>query len=217
MNSVHRCRSCGARPSWPCDRVPAAEGERQRLENQLEEFDRLNALITQILTLARAEAGQIALARTSVNLAAVTTTVVDQLEPVAEARQVILISGNSSGPVSVTGDAGWLERLLLVLLDNAIKFTPRGGRVHRAPRPRSRRGDADRAGSPASASISSRDALPHVFERFYRADPARSRETEGAGLGLALARWVAIQHRGTIDVASRSGQGSRFTLSLPTT
>jgi signal transduction histidine kinase len=116
--------------------------------------------------------------------------------------------------VVVTGDAGWLERLLLILLDNAIKFTPRGGQVH-----------VELSGEQGVARLSvtdngigiPEDALARVFDPFFRGDPARSRATEGGGLGLALARWVAIQHRGTIDVASRFGQGSRFTLSLPTT
>ena len=113
----------------------------------------------------------------------------------------------------MTGDAGWLERLLLILLDNAIKFTPRGGQVH-----------VELSGDQGVARLSvtdtgigiPEDALARVFDPFFRGDPARSRATEGGGLGLALARWVAIQHRGTIDVASRSGHGSRFTLSLPT-
>ena len=102
---------------------------------------------------------------------------------------------------------------MLILLDNAIKFTPRGGQVHVEL-------SADQGiahlWSPTTGSASRKDALARVFEPFFRGDPARSRTTEGSGVGLALARWVAIQHRGTIEVASRSGHGSRFTLSLPT-
>ena len=192
--------------------APATDGERQRLENQLEEFDRLNALITQVLTLARAEAGQIALAHTSVDLSALATATVEQIEPVADV-QGIALSCAASPPVLVTGDAGWLERLLLILLDNAIKFTPRGGQVH-----------VELSGGEGVARLSVTDngigipeeALARIFDPFFRGDPARSRATQGGGLGLALARWVATQHRGTIDVASRSGHGSRFTVSLPT-
>jgi heavy metal sensor kinase len=193
-----------ARPALP-DQV------RTRLESQLDEFDRLTRLINQILTLARAEGGEIVLARMEVDLVALATTVVDQLETVAEARQVIL-SCSSSGPVWVTGDAGWLERLMLVLLDNAIKFTPPGGRV-----------TVHLAHDPGNATLTVRDtgigiapdALPHVFERFYRADLARSRETEGAGLGLALAKWIVDRHGGTIDAISRPGEGATFTVQLP--
>ena len=105
----------------------------------------------------------------------------------------------------VKGDAGWLERLLLILLDNAIKFTPEGGRISvtfsRA------KGLAHVAVTDTGMGISP-DALPHLFERFYRADPARSRQTQGAGLGLALAKWIAERHSGTIDVKSRPGEGS---------
>ena len=182
-----------------------------RLESQLDEFDRLTRLINQILTLARAEGGEIALARSPVDLVALATAVVEQLEPVADARQVTL-SCVSSGSVPVTGDAGWLERLLLVLLDNAIKFTPPGGRVtvhlgHEAD-------GATLSVSDTGVGIAP-DALPHVFERFYRADPARSRELEGAGLGLALARWIVDRHGGTIAVASRLGEGATFTVRFP--
>jgi heavy metal sensor kinase len=184
---------------------------RARLESQLDEFDRLTRLINQILTLARAEGGEIVLARAAVDLVALAATVVEQLEPVAEARQVALRC-SSSGPVPVVGDTGWLERLLLVLLDNAIKFTPPGGRV-----------DVQLANDPRGATFTVRDtgigiaadALPHVFERFYRADLARSRETEGAGLGLALAKWIVDRHGGSIEVASRPGQGATFTVRLP--
>jgi heavy metal sensor kinase len=185
---------------------------RTRLESQLDEFDRLTRLINQILTLARAEGGEIVLARAAIDLVALAQTVVEQLEPVAEASQVALHC-DAAQPVSVTGDAGWLERLLLILLDTAIKYTPAGGHV-----------TVQLAREPSRATLAVRDtgvgiaaeAVPHVFERFYRADPARSREdAAGAGLGLALAKWIVDRHGGTIDVASRPGAGSTFTVHLP--
>src|SRR5262249_54167298 len=104
------------------------EEYRRGLESQIEEFDRLNRLINQLLTLARAEAGEIPLARAPVDLASLAQTVVQSLEPVSRAKDLSLVSDVESGVV-VTGDAGWLERLLLNLVDNAIKFTPRDGRI----------------------------------------------------------------------------------------
>jgi signal transduction histidine kinase len=144
-------------------------------------------------------------------LSALAETVVEQLEAVADARDVHLAVTIDSG-VEVIGDAGWLERLLIILIDNAVKFTPAGGRV-------SVRVARDGAWalmevSDTGIGMSTGDAS-RVFERFYRADPARSRSTEGAGLGLTLAQWIAVRHRGAIDVASRPGAGSVFTVRLP--
>jgi len=184
---------------------------RQRLATQLDEFDKLARLINQILTLARAEGGEIVLAREAVDLAALSGSIVEQLEPVADAREVSL-SCEATGAVSVRGDKGWLERLLLILLDNAIKFTPGGGRVSVA---------LGREEGWAVLDVSDTgpgippESLTHIFERFYRADPARSRQTEGAGLGLALAKWIVDHHAGTIVAANRSEGGSRFTVRLP--
>ena len=101
---------------------------------------------------------------------------------------------------------------MLNLLDNAIKFTPEGGEV-----------DVSVAVKGASARIDIRDtgigipadALPHVFERFFRAEPSRSKEFEGAGLGLALVKWVVENHHGRVDVQSEVGKGSCFTIWLP--
>ena len=184
---------------------------RQRLGIQLDEFDKLTRLINQILTLARAEAGEIVLASDSVDLAALSRSIAEQLETVAAARGVGLTC-ETSGPVVVTGDAGWLERLLLILLDNAIKFTPGGGRI--AVRVSGADGRAQVDVSDTGPGIPAA-SLPHIFERFYRADPARSRHTEGAGLGLALAKWIVDRHGGTIDAAAEPQRGSTFTISMP--
>lgn len=192
---------------------PSASDEerRQALGRQIDECDRLTRLINQILTLARAEAGEIAMASEPVDLAELSTSVADQIEPVATA-QGIRLTCTASQPVSVRGDRGWLERLVLILLDNAIKYTPGGGHISMSV------GHADGRATVAVVDTGAgipADALPHVFERFFRADAARSPRTEGAGLGLALAKWIAEQHHGTIQVQSRQGEGSTFTASFP--
>jgi heavy metal sensor kinase len=184
---------------------------RRGLASQLEELDKLARLINQLLTLARAEAGEIPLARDPVDLAALGATVVEQLEPVARAGDVELAC-EASENVVVTGDAGWLERLLLNLLDNAIKFTPARGRISLRV---SRENGAARLDVRDTGVGIAPDALPHLFERFYRVDPARSRHADGAGLGLALAKWIADRHGATIAVTSRPGEGSTFTVHLP--
>ena len=189
----------------------ADETAHQRFVNQLEAVDRLKRLIDQILTLARAESGQIPLTFAPVDLSEVADSIVEQLEPLAEAQRVEL-SCRVENRVVVEGDAGWLQRLLLNLLDNALKFTPAGGRI---------RVTVWRVATLARLSVedtgtgmSAEDAT-RVFERFFRADTSRGSSTDGAGLGLSLARWIVERHHGTIAVDSRQGNGSTFTVTLP--
>jgi len=185
--------------------------EQSRLASQIEELDRLARLIDQILTLARAESGQIRLTFAPVDVGALAASLVEQLEPVAQARTIDLRC-ERNGTVMVKGDAGWLQRLLLNLLDNAIKFTRVGGQVvlrvsHEAGRARIDVRDTG-IGMPP-------DVMPHVFERFFQADPARSSVNDGAGVGLSLVKWIVDRHEGTISVNSRVGEGSTFTVRLP--
>jgi heavy metal sensor kinase len=185
--------------------------QRDRFASQMEEIDRLTRLIDQILTLARAESGQIRLTRAPVNLTDLAASLVEQLEPIAAARSIDLRC-ESSGAVVVDGDAGWLQRLLLNLVDNALKFTKGHGRVLVRV---TREGGAARIDvQDTGVGLSSADAR-QVFERFFRADPARSSTAAGAGLGLSLVQWIAAQHRGTVTVRSRLGEGSTFTVTLP--
>jgi heavy metal sensor kinase len=184
---------------------------RQTFANQLDAIDRLKRLIDQILTLARAESGQILLAIGPVDIGSLATSLVEQLQPVADAHGIEL-SCDPCEPVVLDGDAGWLERLLLNLLDNAVKFTPDGGSVVVSV---SGNGGAARiAVRDTGVGMSAEDAQ-RAFERFFRADPARSSSTEGAGLGLSLAQWIVHSHHGTITVDSHPGAGSTFTITLP--
>ena len=179
--------------------------------SQIEEIDKLTRMVNQLLTLARAESGEIALAHEAVDLGALAATITEQLEPVAQARDLDLHCVVHQ-PVTVTGDRGWLERLLLNLLDNAIKYTPSRGHIRVGVSRENHRARVDVSdtgpGIPA-------DAVPHIFERFYRVDPARSSTVEGAGLGLSLAKWIVDRHQGRIDVRSEPGAGSTFTIWLP--
>jgi signal transduction histidine kinase len=166
-----------------------AHGDRtteQMFASQLEAIDRLKRLIDQILTLARAESGQIALAAAPVDVGDLASSLVEQLQPVADARAIEL-SCDRSEPVVVRGDAGWLERLLLNLLDNALKFTRGGGRVVVGI---SRSGREARITVRDTGIGMSAEDVQRAFEPFFRADPARSSSTEGAGLGLSVAEWM---------------------------
>jgi two-component system phosphate regulon sensor histidine kinase PhoR len=112
----------------------------------------------------------------------------------------------------VTGDPGWLERCLLNLLDNAIKYTPHGGRVRVCV---SYDGDRARVDVRDTGIGMAPGVIPHIFERFYRGDPARSSTVEGAGLGLSLVKWIVDRHEGRIEVQSGIGRGSSFAIWLP--
>ena len=112
----------------------------------------------------------------------------------------------------MVGDSGWLERLLLNLLDNAIKFTPAGGRVAVAVTLDDRH--VVLRVEDTGIGISS-EALPHVFDRFYQVDTARSREGGGAGLGLSLARWIADRHHASIELTSKPGTGTIAIVRIP--
>lgn len=192
-----------------------SSGERSlsRLASQLEEIDKLKRLIDRTLMLARAEAGEIPLTMARVDLGALAAELVDQLGPVAEARALDLRYA-ASGEVVVVGDAEWLKRLLLNLLDNAIKFTPTGGSVSVAVVPEG--GVARLTVQDTGVGIAP-EVMPHIFERFFRADPARSPGIGGVGLGLSLVKWIADRHHGRIDVQSEPGRGSTFTVRLPLT
>jgi len=187
------------------------EEYRRVLSSQLEEFDKLTRMINQLLTLARAEAGETPITRKPVDLVELVKSLTDQMLPVAESREVQLHFECERDSIVVTGDANWLERVVLNLVDNAIKFTQPGGSVKVAVR--SSEDKAVLEVTDTGAGIQP-DSLPHIFERFYQADAARS-GGEGAGLGLSLVKWAVDQHGGTIDVASQPDHGTTFRVNLP--
>ncbi|HEX6998467.1 MAG TPA: ATP-binding protein [Gammaproteobacteria bacterium] len=187
--------------------------QRAALEDILVELERTSQLVENLLLLARADAGQERLLeKRPVDLAAAIAEAVAQAQVLARAQRVALEARLPERPLIVRGDAHALRRLFLILLDNAVKYTPAGGRVDVAL--------AERGGQAVAAV---RDTgigippahLPHIFERFYRVDPARSRRQGGAGLGLAIGCWIAAAHGGAITATSEPQQGSEFTVSLP--
>ncbi len=184
---------------------------RRVLESQLEEFAKLSKMIGEMLMLARAEAGQIKIQHQAVNLGELARSLVDQMEIVADSKGITLAS-ESAPNVFVTGDSGWLERAILNLLDNAIKFTQAGGLVE--VKVQIHDNDAVLEVRDNGVGIM-KQALPHIFERFYRGDPARSAEPGGAGLGLSLVDWIVREHQGAITVESKPGEGALFRVTLP--
>ena len=136
----------------------------------------------------------------------------DQGSALAEAKQVAFRRQIPNQPVWIKGDSHALHRLFLILIDNAVKYTPADGCVEVSLR----ESDGSAVGEVRDTGIGiGADDLPSVFERFYRADKARSRESGGVGLGLSIGRWIAEAHAGTIEVQSSLGHGSVFQVRLP--
>ncbi len=142
------------------------------LASQLEEFDKLTRMINQLLVLARGEAGEIEWADQTVDLSALVISLTEQMEPVAMAKKISLSSQAEAG-VFVHGEANWIEHAILNLLDNAVKFTNRGGEINVTLS--AQKGDAVLRVRDTGIGIPA-DALPHVFERFFRAEPSRSKK-----------------------------------------
>jgi heavy metal sensor kinase len=192
--------------------APGASSEqRHGFASQIEEIDRLTRLIDHILTLARAESGQIRLTFQPVDVGDLVASLVEQLEPIAQSRSIAL-SCERSGATVVPGDSGWLERLFLNLLGNALKYTRENGRIVVRV---TRAADTVRVDVQDTGIGFSAEDAGQVFEKFFRADRARSSAVEGAGLGLSLVQWIAHQHGGVVTAQSRLGEGSTFTVTLP--
>lgn len=199
-------------PTLPADDRAEAFSEATR------EAERMARLVADLLALARADAG-VALRQQPVELDALALDVFQTARKLAHGQELALAEFE---PVLIMGDEDRLKQLVLILVDNALKYTPQGGRVtlglHRV-----RKSGASQAGAAEVAEIIVRDtgvgipaeALPHVFERFYRADPARGRDPGGTGLGLAIARWIAEQHGGDIIIESAPGAGTTAMVRLP--
>ncbi len=185
------------------------EAEREEALTEVErESTRLSRLVADLLVLARADAG-VSLKRCPVDLDAVVLEAYKEARHLSQGQTLTL---DPFEPARVEGDEDRLKQLLLILIDNALKYTPATGRatlgLHR------RETDVEIVVRDTGVGIAPED-LPLVFERFYRADPARSRDTGGTGLGLPIARWIVEQHDGTITLESLLGQGTTATVYLP--
>jgi signal transduction histidine kinase len=189
-----------------------AERYRDTLASALESVDHLSAINEALLLLARIEAGELTPQRDSVDLATITATAVQRVHPRA-GDHVLRFQRADSGDTTALADAAMIGVLLDQLLDNAVRHTPTGTRI-----------DAVVTPNVSHVTIAIRDdgpgipaeALPHLFDRFYRGDAARSR-TAGAGLGLTVAAAIAEAHHGTIRAANRPTGGLEVSLTLPTT
>src|SRR6266403_1823883 len=195
------------RPDTPPETLAA-------LEETLQEVNRMTELLESLLTLARADEGRADLHRESVDLRDIIAEAGETGELLAEHAGVGIDIRLPPEPLVFPVDRSRIRQLALNLIENAVKYTPRGGQ-----------GSGERGTNDGRAVFTVADTgigiapgdLPHVFDRFWRADSARTRTSEraGTGLGLAICKWIAEAHGGTIDVQSRPGRGTTFTVGLP--
>ncbi|MEK6325448.1 MAG: ATP-binding protein [Acidobacteriota bacterium] len=184
---------------------------REALATIQDEAKRLSRIVDDMMALARADAGQRPLQIEEFYLN-------DLVEECCKAARVLALNDGVSltfdptEDIAFRGDEDLLRRMVLNLLDNAIKYTPPGGSI--SVKLACESTTVKIVVSDTGIGITA-DSAPHVFERFYRVDKARSRADGGSGLGLAIAKWVAEAHKGSIDLTSSPGHGSRFTVSLP--
>jgi two-component system OmpR family sensor kinase len=176
------------------------------------ELARLGRLVTDLLTLSRLDSTT-PIALTTLDASKLVSEVADQMRPLAEARQITL-SALFVEPVLVEGEADKLKQVLLNLVDNALRYTPDGGRVTLSATQDQAAGTARIEVSDTGPGIAPKDQA-RIFDRFYRADLARTRASGNTGLGLAIARAIVEVHGGTIGVQSVPGQGATFIITLP--
>ena len=184
----------------------------QTLQVMLAQSERLGRLVDQLLDLSRLESGELALHRDAVALGPLIERVVSEISVTPRASGIEIATDVPGTLPRAFADAERVHQVLFNVLDNAVRFTPEGGRITVA---------ATSDGSTITLSVSdpgpgiAPEHLDRVFERFYRVDSARSRDEGGTGIGLAIARSVVEAHGGRITAASEPGRGSTFTIELP--
>ncbi len=187
------------------------ELRREFMQDMNHEIDRLTGIVTDLLTLTRVDGDKSGLKQEPVDMSALTEEVIHMLTPAAEKRGQLLESSIAPG-LEMLGDRARLNQILYNLTDNAIKYSPDGGRIAVSLRAEPEglvwRVRDNGVGIPA-------EDQEHIFERFYRVDKARSRETGGTGLGLSIVKQLVSMHGGTITVHSEPNRGSEFKVVFP--
>ena len=184
---------------------------RQRAASALEEVERLSKIVEGLFAISRLDAGEAQAEWVKFDLAQLATATADQMFLLAEDKNIRIECAAEKG-VWVQGDRARLKQVVVNLLDNAIKYTPAGGSVTLAVGTKDQKALLEVKDDGIGIAP---EALPHVFERFFRVDKARSREPGGAGLGLSIVRSICHAHGGVTEVTSEINHGSRFAVRLP--
>ncbi len=187
------------------------ESQTKWLENILIENKRMTKLVEDLLTLSRADANQQTLDVSSFRIDKVLDQAAESFKPLAK-NKFITLNIDTNKKISFIGDQSRMYQLIVILLDNAIKYTDAGGKVTLALKQKEK--SVVILISDTGEGIES-EHLTKIFDRFYRVDKARARNIGGSGLGLSIAKWIVEAHHGSIDVRSYPDQGTHFTITLP--
>jgi len=187
------------------------EGYKNILKSLLEETGKLETIVENLLFLSRMDSQGIKFSFRKFALDESLLEVFEKIEKIAEGKGVHLILKKIQ-EVNIEGESNQVERAITNLIGNAIKYTPEGGRIEMSLE--EERDSAKFTIKDTGMGIPE-DALPYIFDRFYRVDKARSRETGGSGLGLAIVKWIVEAHKGKIEVKSKVGEGTIFVVFLP--
>jgi two-component system OmpR family sensor kinase len=193
-------------------RERTAEQYRQVLESNLEEMEWMSRIVQNLLTLSRTDAGEIQLDIHPLQLQKLIKDAFEECRALAGAKSIEVFLDKAQ-EVTIPGDETRLRQMLLNLIDNAVKYTPQGGQI---------RLSLETDGAFAKLQVKdtgigiSQEDLPRIFDRFFRVDKARSREMGGSGLGLSIVQWIVNSHHGRIEVITKLGEGSCFTVWFPT-
>ena len=175
------------------------------------EIDRLSAIVSDLLTLVQMDSHNVKLTRENLSIAALVKENAHRLQPIADQKQQH-ISLSLSDPCDIYADKSKLNQVIYNLMENAVKYTQAGGQI---------KVTLQRQGRDARLTVADngpgipKENLPHIFDRFYRVDKARSREKGGTGLGLSIVHQLVLLHGGAINVESEEGKGATFIVELP--
>jgi heavy metal sensor kinase len=184
---------------------------RDQIGSALEETNRMSRIVESLLAISRLDAGEVKMDKTRLDLGELAATTADEMRLLAEEKSIRLQT-YAAGTVHVEGDRTRLQQVIVNLVDNAIKYTQAGGTVGVS---------VNNEGNCAVLEVSDNGpgipahAMPHVFERFYRADKARSRANGGSGLGLSIVKAICAAHNAEVKVSSQEGRGTCFRVELP--
>ncbi|QPA31476.1 sensor histidine kinase [Thermaerobacillus caldiproteolyticus] len=174
------------------------------------ECRRLSKLVANLLTLARSDSNQIEIKKEAFRLDELLREIVDHYSEIASYQQKDMTL-NVESPILFTADKERIHQLLVILLDNAMKYTEEGGRIHLS---------CHQTASSITLEVQdngigiAKEEIPKIFDRFYQSDKARTK-SDGAGLGLSIAKWIIEKHEGKVKVYSQLGEGTRFEITFP--
>ncbi len=209
-------------------RERSSQEYQQTLKSNLEEINRMSQIVEDLLTLSKADTGEIKLNKEYINLTEILNEVVTQMDRLAKSKKIYLSASNHHQDIHLFGDALRLRELFINLIENGVKYTEEGGSIHITLQKEYSPSVSDQSDwtegekkefvkiivSDTGIGIAEEDQ-ERIFGRFFRVDKARSREQGGSGLGLSICKWIVDAHQGEIEVESELGKGSSFIVRLP--